>query len=385
MKLFSRTRGFTLIELIIFIGIFTVSVIGLMTLLVVITGVQTKEAASSEVSSQSQFLLQQLQYYIQNARIVDMTRDVSTSTLTLREFLSAQDPTYITLATGTVYIQQSASGTLNALTSNKVNVSQITFTRHFNINTTSSAYGTDSVSLSFTMSSVSRGGTLYNQTYQSSVAVLIPVPKIAMIQQVKTENTNVSVSSLAAAYGTNNETSSLLIAVVGNQTSTSVSIATDTAGNTWTKIASSSYAGINKQVVVFAAYNAKNSSNTVTATFGAGAGYASLYLYEYRGAATSSSFDASSTQVQPNTATPSSGAANPASGAELLLGVDAGPSLGGATVSAGNGFTLETSSTGSNVTQVFMEDAAQYITGAASSSWQFSGAVSTTALMATFK
>jgi len=385
MKLLFRARGFTLIELVIFIGIFTVSVIGLTTLLVVITGVQTKEAASSEVSSQSQFLLQQLQYYIENARIVDMTQDVTTSTLTLREFSSAQDPTSITLATGTIYVQQSASGTLNALTSNKVSVSQLSFTRHFNLNAASFAYGTDSVSFSFTMSSVSRGGTLYTQTYQSSAAVLVPVGKIAMIQQAKAENTNVSVSTLAATYGTNNETSSLLIAVVANQTSTSVPVPTDTAGNTWIRIVSSSYAGIDKQAVIFAAYNAKNSSNTVTATFGAGAGYASLYLYEYRGAATSSSFDASSTQTNSNTAMPSSGIANPTSTVELLLGADAGPSLGGATASAGNGFTLETSSTGSNVTQVFMEDADRYVTGPVSSSWQFLGAVSTTALLATFK
>ena len=141
---------------------------------------------------------------------------------------------------------------------------------------------------------------------------------------------------------------------------------------------------VNEKLTVFDALNAKNSSNTVTASFGPGAGYATLNIYEYRGASTSSSFDASSTQLQPDTQTPSSGSANATSAVELLFGV----TYNGNTSeipSAGTGFTLESSSTAS-VGNVYVEDSTQYVTGPVAATWQYSATTpSSTALIVTFK
>lgn len=590
-------KGFTLIELLVFFSIFTIVIVAFITILVSLTNVQGNESAVSAVNEESQYLLQQIQYYVSSARLVDMTQDIAQNKLTLREFSSSQDPTYISsgisfvqststaadgatssatfattttagdfiivasglyglenmtstvsdsagnkytpvfiapspcndncslalwyaqnivggpdtihttwsfpgwnetsiheysglnstspfdqynvsdtdptgssvttgavtitnsdellfsmvytypypnplasttissgwrqreyigtlgfgaggiatadeivttagtysnlfggepstdilegaiatfegLSPGAAYLTQGSGGSAQVLTSNKVTISNLSFTHHYNLNSSSSAFGTDSVSYSFTMSATSTNNKNYSQTFQSSVAVLDPVPKIVLLQQASTANNNASVSGVSSTYYTNNEAGDLLLAVVANTTSTATSTVSDTAGNTWTQVASTTYPAYNTRLAVFAATNASSGPNTVTAKFGPGAGYVSLFIYEYRGAATSSSFDASSTQLQPNTQTPSSGFANATSTVELLFGV----TYNGSTSeipSAGSGYTLETSST---VSHVFVEDSTQYITGPIAATWQYSGTTpSSSALIATFK
>lgn len=146
-------KGFTLVELLVFTAIFTTLVIGFVAVLIKFLGVQTYQAGENDVASQGQFLVQQLQYYIQSARLVDMPVDTAETTLVLRESnaSSSIDPMKIMLIGRTVYLTQGPTGVLQPLTSNKVSVSNLTFTRHYNLSSSSAAYGTDSVSYSFTM------------------------------------------------------------------------------------------------------------------------------------------------------------------------------------------------------------------------------------------
>ena len=471
---FKSRRGFTLLELLISTALFTLTVTALIVIFVVITSIQVKESGVTEVNQQSQFLLGQIQYYIQNARLVDMTADSAASTLKLRESDPTKDPTYITLgsnitngllgwwkfdetsgtstadssgngntgtvkpnATGvwvaghinnaanldgtsqyvdvanpsnfnfdtnqpftlaawvyrnssadtddeimaklkqttgygyslfmvndgatnfcntgsscttnclivnftgnsticaiaqgntsvtpgawhyvvatydgsqdvsgfqiyvdgvaqslstigttmglgstntqdlligqdiksssdyfggkiddarvynrvlsasevqqlynnsTVYLQQTDSGTPTPLTSNKVSVSSLNFTRHYQI-ASSTAIGNESVSYSFTMSASSPNGSqVFSQALQSSAAVLAPVPKIALIQKAMGENNNTGISTVSSTYSGANTAGNLLVAVVSNQGSApSPPTVADTAGNTWTNIAS---------------------------------------------------------------------------------------------------------------------------------------------------
>ncbi len=382
-------RGFTLIELLVFLGIFSTIIVTFITILVTMLNIQANEAAATEVEEQGQFILQQIQYYVSGARLIDMTQDLSTSTLVVRPVSGSGNPTTIALqpagsaaTSGAMALQQGVNGAWQLLTSDKVSVSHVSFTRHYNLGGSSAAFGEESVSYTYTVSATSTNGGQYSQAFQSSVAVLNPVPKIAMIQQASAADNAPSVSSLGGAYATNNEAGDLLIAVVANTASGASVSVSDTAGNTWNKIASMPYAAYNEELNVFDAVNAVNSSNTVTASFGSGAGYASLYLYEYRGASTSSPLDASSSQLQPDTQTPSSGMANPTSSVELVFGATYNGSTG-EIPSAGSGFTIETSST---VSHVFAEDATQYITGSIAATWQYSGTTpSSSALVVTFR
>ncbi|MDE2019849.1 MAG: type II secretion system protein, partial [Patescibacteria group bacterium] len=59
-----RAQGFTLIELLLAIGIFSIVVVSFITIFLVITRVQVRQASLAEVNGQSQYLLQELQYYI---------------------------------------------------------------------------------------------------------------------------------------------------------------------------------------------------------------------------------------------------------------------------------------------------------------------------------
>ena len=375
-------RGFTLMELLIFSAVFTIVMIGFITVLITVVRVQSRQSSATDVETQGQFLVQQFQYYIQSARLVDMASDAATGTLRLRMATSSADPTIITLATGTVYISQGIAGALQALTSNKVTVSNVSFVRHYNLSGSSSAYGTDSVSYSFTMAANNTNATQkYSQTFQSSVSVMAVVPKIALIQQTSTVTYGTS-TSVVATYASANATGSLLIAAVFNTNLVSVSLA-DSASNTWSKAASTTYPTYGEAISIFAATNVKNSSNTVTATLGGTGGFnPSLFLYEYRGAATSSSFDASTTQTQSNTTNVTSGGANATSAVELLFGtlyLNAWPAT---PPTAGSGFVIESSSSASNA---FIEDGAMYVTGSVGANWTLAAAASSSATVVTFR
>jgi type II secretory pathway pseudopilin PulG len=69
-----RTRkGFTLIELLIFAAMLIFIGVMFEAILLVVTRVQARQSAAAEVNQQSQVLTQTIQYYIQNAWLVDMT------------------------------------------------------------------------------------------------------------------------------------------------------------------------------------------------------------------------------------------------------------------------------------------------------------------------
>src|SRR5665213_2816821 len=78
-------RGFTLIELLVFIAIFTIVIVSLVTIFISLTNIQSNESVVSAVNEESQFLLQQIQYYISLARLIDMTQDNTGSHIFLRD------------------------------------------------------------------------------------------------------------------------------------------------------------------------------------------------------------------------------------------------------------------------------------------------------------
>ena len=137
--------GFTIMELIIFAAIFALTAISFITVLVSVTRVQVSQSSVAEVNQQSQFLLQTLQRYIEQSSAVEMTADEATSTLKLRMSDTASDPTYIYTLANRVYIKETDGGTPAPLTSDRVNVSELSFTKRENPG------GRDSVSLAFTV------------------------------------------------------------------------------------------------------------------------------------------------------------------------------------------------------------------------------------------
>lgn len=362
-------KGYTLIELLIFLTIFSIVMGTFVTILITILNIQNEQSGNATVSQQGQFLIQQIQYQVETAQLVGRSQDVTTSTLTMREFSPSLDPTTINVNNGTVYIQQ-GSGALQQLTGNDVSVSNLLFTYHENLSTSSVAYGTETVSFSFVMTATKSKGTGYSQSFQSSATLLFPVPKIALYQESATSSNSPSIPSLSIKYTTKNATGSLLLALVGNSTSSGSTNISDTASNTWQKLGNIKYPAYGENMALFAATNSTNNPNTVTASFGTPAAYASLYIYEYRGGATTSSFIGFTSQIQGATQNPSSGSITPSSSAVELLFSAIYNGNTAEIPTAGIGFTTESSSTVSNVTT---EDMVQYATGPSVGTWQYFG------------
>lgn len=385
-----KKKGFTLIELLISFAIFSLIVVALIAILVTMLGLQTDQSAAAEVNQQGQALLQQVQYYISSARLVDMTQDVATGTLTVREF-STPYPTNIALTSGVVYIT-AGNTSPQPLSSGNVTVSNLSFTRHFNLNGSSTPYGTDSVSFSFTVSAASTNNKQYTQSFQSSASVLAPVGKIAMIQEAESSYwCNTCGDQMSLAYPGNNEAGDLLIAVVNiehvSPTSTYnyATISMGGTGTIWTPVVMASDSAYGGEQTFIAAYTIATSTiSPVTVNVSDNQGFvsSSIFLFEYRGIAATAtlSFDASSSQIQGNTANPSSGFANPTSTVELVLGVTHDDNTTDIP-SAGPGFTLEASST----YETFVEDDIQYITGPVAATWQYATTPTSSSAVATFK
>lgn len=144
-SIFHSGDGFSVLELLIFSAIFTVVMLVFITILISVVGVNARQMASSEVNQQSQFLLQQLKYYIERSSLVEIPQDAPAATLKLRMRSSSEDPTYFTISGGRVYIQKTESGSQDPMTSAAVNISNLSFVKRSN------PPGHDSVNISFTV------------------------------------------------------------------------------------------------------------------------------------------------------------------------------------------------------------------------------------------
>jgi type II secretory pathway pseudopilin PulG len=145
MKYFAGKSGFTVLELLIFSAIFAIASVAFIGILVTVSRIQVRQSAATEVNQQSLFLLQTLQRYIEQSSLVELAADTATSTLKLRMPSSQIDPTYIYLSGTKVYLKETDGGAAQPLTSDKVNGTNLTFTKRSNPS------GRDSVSLTFTM------------------------------------------------------------------------------------------------------------------------------------------------------------------------------------------------------------------------------------------
>ncbi|MBI3825619.1 MAG: type II secretion system protein [Candidatus Rokubacteria bacterium] len=162
----SSRSGFTLLELIIYVGIFAIAA-GLMTgILTTLTRVQVRENASIDVSTQAQFVMQTVQRLVRDASIIELPANASTSTLKLRMRSATIDPTCITVTNGTAYLMQGNDGvnkqscwnaSSSPLTDSKVVVNTLNFVKNSN------PPAKDTVQINLTMS--------YNSTNPTESAI----------------------------------------------------------------------------------------------------------------------------------------------------------------------------------------------------------------------
>jgi prepilin-type N-terminal cleavage/methylation domain-containing protein len=116
-------KGFTLIELIIYMGLLSIFVTGAVMFSIDVMSSRGKAEASNAVEQNARVILQRIRYEIQNASSIN---SVSASQISLTTANAATNPTIISYANGGVTIQQGSTTPIK-LSSNQIRISSMIF------------------------------------------------------------------------------------------------------------------------------------------------------------------------------------------------------------------------------------------------------------------
>jgi type II secretory pathway pseudopilin PulG len=166
-------KGFTLVEILIYISILAI-VGGLISgILLTITQVYQRESASDEVTSQLSFTMQTIQRLIRESSNIEINSGITTTTIKLRMADAAKDPTCIFLDNGVIKLAEGPASPespncttdFSNLTSDKVVVNTLNFVKLVQPS------GHDTVSIELTMSYNSQNPkSQVQRTLQSAIA-----------------------------------------------------------------------------------------------------------------------------------------------------------------------------------------------------------------------
>ncbi len=109
-------KGFSLVELLVYIAIFAGSAAFLISIFVVFTRIHVRQGSLNEINSQMSFVNDTIGQLVRASSQVDMESGTATSTLTLRMASSALDPTLVYLEGDTIYLKEGATAPLTLTT-----------------------------------------------------------------------------------------------------------------------------------------------------------------------------------------------------------------------------------------------------------------------------
>ncbi|MDP1706590.1 MAG: prepilin-type N-terminal cleavage/methylation domain-containing protein [bacterium] len=128
-----QREGFTLIEVLIYLAIFSVSAIFLINILSSSIKVQSQQSITNELNQQTSFVSSVIERKVQGASLIENPAGVASSTLVLRYSSSTLDSTYIFAdASGTAVYLQEGSGTAQPLTNSLVEIGNFQVTKFEN-------------------------------------------------------------------------------------------------------------------------------------------------------------------------------------------------------------------------------------------------------------
>jgi prepilin-type N-terminal cleavage/methylation domain-containing protein len=122
--------GFTLVELLIYVAIFGVSAVFLVSILTSVTRTQVRQVSGNEVNQQLSFVASTIQRLVRNSSLIANEAGVSSTTLVLRMASSTLDPTfiYVDASSTAIYLQEGTSTPIR-LTDEKVAVGNFSVTK----------------------------------------------------------------------------------------------------------------------------------------------------------------------------------------------------------------------------------------------------------------
>lgn len=134
---FSAKRGFSLLEAILYLGIFSIVGTMFIAILTNITKIGTSQSSSNELISQINSATQTINRLIKQSSAIDISASTTTTNIKLRMKNSAIDPTCIYVASGTIKLAQgpnpsqpqNCKTTALDLTTSKVIVDKLEFSK----------------------------------------------------------------------------------------------------------------------------------------------------------------------------------------------------------------------------------------------------------------
>lgn len=160
--------GFTLVELLIYVAVFSVLVGGLATFVTSMQAARLRSQTVFEVQDQGENALRMMTQAVRNGTAITTPAvGANGATLSLTTPDGATSPTTFSLSNGVLQISEGAGGPI-ALTNNQVTISQLIVTNVSHPSTPGV------VQIQFTVTSVkpaSPGGSLYAKTYYGSAAI----------------------------------------------------------------------------------------------------------------------------------------------------------------------------------------------------------------------
>ena len=106
---FKEEKGYSLIELLIYVAIFAGSAVFLTAILLSVTRIQTRQNSVNEVNNQISFVAGTVQQLVRDSNLIDMESGTATSTISLRMASSTLDPTLIYASGTAIYLSEGDS------------------------------------------------------------------------------------------------------------------------------------------------------------------------------------------------------------------------------------------------------------------------------------
>ncbi|MFA6407169.1 MAG: type II secretion system protein [Candidatus Paceibacterota bacterium] len=132
---FKEESGFTLIEILIYAVIFSVSAVFLVNILTSITQTQVRQTSINEVNQQVSFVGNTIQRFVREASLIQNDVGVASSTLLLRMASSSIDQTliFVDASSTAIYLKQiniDGTSTTIPLTDDKVTIGNFSITKY---------------------------------------------------------------------------------------------------------------------------------------------------------------------------------------------------------------------------------------------------------------
>jgi prepilin-type N-terminal cleavage/methylation domain-containing protein len=122
-----QKRGFTLIEVLLYMAVSSVIIFTLASVLYILTPAQAKNRTVIEVEEQGLFVTQEIIKRIREAEgVTAPSAGVSAATLTLDTASTSTDPVVFTLSSGVLQLEEAGGGAVS-LTNDRVTVSGLSF------------------------------------------------------------------------------------------------------------------------------------------------------------------------------------------------------------------------------------------------------------------